>query len=110
MFFSFIQANYKWIIAAIYALILLVIVILKKKVKIIDVVKTIISEVLPDCIIQAETKFGAGNGDEKKAYVIQLICKTISERFGIDEFEVFKLYRPFIESMLENILSTPKKK
>lgn len=110
MFYDFIKTNYKWIAAALYALILFLILVFKKKVKVIDVVRTIISELLPDCIVKAETRFGSGNGDEKKAYVIQLICKAISERFGIDEYEVFKLYCPFIEEMLENILATPKKK
>ena len=110
MFYEFIKTNYKWIIACIYALAVFLILFFKKKIKVVDVVKAIIAEILPQVIIDAENKYGAGNGDEKLTYCITVVCEAIAQKYGIDEMTVFKVYRPYIESQIENILSTPKKK
>lgn len=108
MLFDFIQQHYNLIVLVAIVLVEFIILVCKKKIKVIDCLRTLILEILPDCINQAEAKFGHGHGEEKLAYVIQLICKTFADRFGSDEYEIFKLYHKFIESSVKNIMKTPK--
>lgn len=107
---TFISANYKWICAGIYAVILLLIIFLKKRYKVIEVLKVVIQEILPEAINMAEEKFGAGNGDKKKEYVLSLVFSLLAKEYDIDEIVIIEKYRPYIERQLENILSTPQKK
>ena len=107
---TFISVNYKWIIAGVYSLALLLIIIFKKKVKTIEILKVVINEILPEAIVLAEEKFGAGNGKEKKEFVLSLVFASLSKKYDIDEMVIIEKYRPYIEKQLENILSTPQKK
>lgn len=107
---TFISANYKWIFAGLYAVVLLLIIIFKKPSKTIEILKVVINEILPEAIVLAEEKFGAGNGKEKKEFVLSMVFAALAKKYDIDELIIIEKYRPYIEKQLENILSTPQKK
>lgn len=107
---TFISANYKWIFAGLYAVVLLLIIIFKKPNKTIEILKVVINEILPEAIVLAEEKFGAGNGKEKKEFVLSMVFAALAKKYDIDELIIIEKYRPYIEKQLENILSTPQKK
>lgn len=107
---TFIRAYYKWIFAGLYAVVLLLIIIFKKPSKTIEILKVVINEILPEAIVLAEEKFGAGNGKEKKEFVLSMVFAALAKKYDIDELIIIEKYRPYIEKQLENILTTPQKK
>lgn len=83
-----------------------VFIIRKKPIKVVDNIKEKILLQLPIVISIAEEKIGPGKGPEKLKFVIDYFVYLFDEE-GI---LLGKDYIKFIETMVEQILSTPKKK
>lgn len=64
---------------------------------------------LPRLIFHAECKFGAGHGEEKKKYVLDVALKLYKNWTGFDISEKSFAYHVLGEAV-EEILCTPEKK
>lgn len=95
---DFLIANWKYIAVGVCSLILLIVAVLTKKTKIID--NSIVAAIV-DLTIEAEKKYGPGNGEIKLAYVLSKLV----EMYPASEtpLEVYK-------SLIEHVLSSPQKK
>lgn len=88
----------------------LLVSILRKKVSL-DIPESILDDVLvklPGWIADAESL--NKDGSVKLQYVINHACEFLSEKLNIHYYKSLSLYSDWIESCVENILSTPTKK
>lgn len=96
---------------AIIELVLLICVffvtLLKKKVKVDDVFKSVLM-VLPNLISLAESKYE--NGSEKYSFVFNKCVEMLMSLTHWSSEKVIEKYTADINSSIENILSTPQKK
>lgn len=106
---SWIVENYKLLIlvfACILDIILFLVGFLKKK-KIIPLDDVLIA--LPGAVALVESKIGAGNGELKKKYVLDIAKALFKESTGIELTDDSKTMK-FFSSFVEEILKTPTKK
>lgn len=105
----FIKENYEIIIlvgACILDLVLFLVGFLKKK-KSLPLDDVLVH--LPAAISLVEGKIGAGNGDAKKKYVLDMARALYKESTGVELSNNSKTMK-FISSFIEAILETPTKK
>ena len=106
---DFIVKNYQFIalvVAALVDVILLLVAVCRKK------VNPSLDEVLvsiPDFIRYAEEKFGSGNGDKKKDYVMGIALSLYKHITGFEVSKDSHIYK-VISGTIENVLKTPQKK
>lgn len=100
---EFLKIYYREIIEFTVLIVSVVICLVKKRpcVNQIDTIKQDVLGLLPSLINSVEVP---GNGAQKKSTVMSLINKYVSHRYHID------LDLTFVESAIEDILSTPTKK
>ena len=105
---TFIVAHWRAIADVCAALFCLVVFLCRKKpVKVIDTIYQELTKLILTGINEAEEDHGAGNGENKKLQVIELVKTWLS----IKHPEVdAKTYLTFASAMIEEILSTPQKK
>ena len=84
------------------------VLLLLKKSKSCEPLHAVISA-LPDFILFAENKFGAGHGVEKKAFVLYLAVSRFKDYTGIELSRESGIYK-VIDRKIEDILKTPMKK
>lgn len=106
-FMSFITENYRVLIVLAFQIVTFVILLCKKKVKIDDVAKQVLM-LIPDFINLAEGKFETGA--EKYSYVFNRCVELLQVLTKKSGLEVCATYTALIDSMIENVLSTPQKK
>lgn len=106
MFIDFIKTHFDLIINCLLALIILVLTLIKKKPVFnqIDQIKSYILEKLPGLINKFEQP---GNGDKKKALVLNVIKLLLAQEFNFYDFSSIE---NFVSDAIEDILSTPIKK
>lgn len=99
--------HWELLLTLIINIILLIVMICKKKVKVVDVMTTVLS-VLPTYIREAESN--GGTGEEKFIYVANNAIDLLVELTGSGRTNVIKKYGVVIRNNIENILETPQKK
>lgn len=104
-FINFITENWRWLLATILAIVNILLVIFKRKVKVYDSVKEIILSVLPSFINIAEDL--ATGGEFKKQFVIDSVSNLLINKFANINVDN---YNQFISDSIESILATPRKK
>lgn len=110
-FLNVLKNHWETIVAVFLFILSFILQLIKKKpVKLIDGIKTFISEAVPAIVNTAESLYGSGHGDDKKKYVHELICSMIGSRYGIQPRKVDDLYEEYIDDTIELVLSTPQKK
>ena len=107
---EFVKSYWKLIVALILVALDVVILLFKKRpLKVVDAVTSVISEVLPVLIGQAECEYPQGHGDLKLKLVVDLCKNYLQSSLGLTAEEVAK-YDELIKLRVEAILSTPQKK
>jgi len=97
---QFIVSNYQFIVLGIVALIQVILALFRKKSKV-EIFDDSATSSLVDLTIEAEMKYGSGNGKEKLDYVY--------EKF-VEKHPSLKPYRKAVVNLVEHILSSPQKK
>lgn len=107
---SFIVDHYRLILIGLWILIEVIfgVCVLLRKSKSNEPLHAVISQ-LPKFIIYAENKFGAGNGDVKKAFVLSHALSLFKDFTGIELKSDCSLVK-VISEKIEEILKTPSKK
>lgn len=106
---QFFRDNWRDVVYLVVALILFITNLVKGKVKVADCLSAGYNSI-PDLIVSAEDKFGAGSGDEKFKYVFKNALLIIASAGNMSASEACKKYGVLIETFIESCLSTPVKK
>lgn len=106
-FIDWIIDNYQWVISIFVGFVSLVVVIIKRRVKVVDFMTSYL-EALPGFINEAESFLKSGN--DKFSFVLAKSVEFISSITGIDERKIVIDYSNVIKDSIESILSTPQKK
>ena len=107
-FLVILKEYWKIIVALILLLISFILrCVQKKPIKIVDSVREALAVLVPYFIRVAEDKIGAGNGDKKKNYAIDLAIDHVKKTFNLTE-EVAEGYRPFIGMLIQSIFDKLK--
>lgn len=112
MILDFLRDNWRFVVEVCLLVISTLVVILKKKATI-NINSTELSaavESVPKLIIEAETIFGPGSGEEKLYYVLDQVCSNLAQSRGISVKELPGSFIVNIKDFIEMVLSTPKKK
>lgn len=81
----------------------------KKPVQIVPNIQELIYKTVPDLISKFEKFYGPGNGDQKKHAVIDSMMTEIERSYALNDNQR-SLYKYYISSFIEVVLSTPQKK
>lgn len=111
MILEFLKENYQLValIGSFFVDLVLAIICIVLKNRKDDPVLSIISDMLPGFIKEAENQIGAGHGSEKLTFVLKKVEQTYKKLTGVGLSLTGYLYRFFV-NRIENILSTPSKK
>lgn len=106
-FLEFLEMHWQWLVTVILSVLSVVIVLVKRRIKVVDAPFTQVLERLPDLIIEAEELFPAPlSGVQKIAYVLSQAIVLYSSLGG----DVNDIFIDKIRAEVENILSTPTRK
>lgn len=105
---EFIMQNFTSLIAALIGVINLLIILIKKRVKVVDGVWAQVLAMLPDCILSVERVYH--DGPEKKALVLNYCLDYISTTLDLSRKQVELSYGSKLSDALEMILACPQKK
>lgn len=101
--------EYWRVIVLVVLLIVNILISIFRRPKVLNTIVDAITNIAPNCIIEAERLYGAGNGLKKLDYAYNLVCDYIRYRFNISQKDLSK-YDRTIKDTIEKILSTPQKK
>lgn len=107
VFLDFLVNHYRVLILLVLNLIYFIILFCKKKVKIDDISKQVLM-LIPEFINIAEVKFQ--DGAEKYSYVFNRCIELLHTLTHRSAASLTEEYTAFIDSAIENVLSTPQKK
>ena len=105
--FNFIRDHYHVIAECTLTLIVLFVTLFKRKVKIDDVFKTVLT-VIPDFINEAEASYSSGA--DKYSFVFKRCVELLVNLTHKDSRVVLDQYTSMLNAAIESILSTPQKK
>lgn len=106
---EFFIENYNWMFSALFCILSLIAVILKKvKVNMQDTDFEKVLSLLPSLIIKAEK--GLVGGEKKKSFVLSMALTYLCELSGKSIDEVSEIYSRRLDEAIEDILMTPVKK
>lgn len=104
---SFLRRNWKWFLPLCVDLVVFLVLLLKKKVKVVDVFSMVLTK-LPVFINRAEELYS--NGDDKLKYVLSCAVSLLAAENGSNVTDILEKYGDLLINAIEEILSTPHKK
>lgn len=109
---NFLKNHWDLVLDVVLVLVSFILVLLKGKIKIKEnsSVFAEVLELIPEWIKDAEKTYGSGNGSKKLNDVLNTCFEYISDATGFPIASVKLFYGLRIKSIIEEILSTPKKK